>query len=264
MPKKEDKLLEYGIIELASGEYEIRIRKYDFFSQRLTKAFPGVRGLQWFTNPKEIIDRLSILLAKPLSFKIFPGKDFEDGGTTTPIWWFRAGASMPIDDFQVLSETKCLIGSDELEVEKLAVYKNASNYREFIYLKMKADSPIENGTNIKDLISYQLSYKKYATQDYAIYKGEIIKNEEYEDGAMVADGKVVPFVEDPIFRFRFLTPYNIIICAQSSVYNSHEADLLFQELLDKILETGNDEELEKYLSRIESINNDSPNMIDFH
>jgi len=264
IPKKEDRLLEYGIIELASGEHEIRIRKYDFFSQRLTKAFPGIRGLQWFNNPEEIIDRLSILLAKPLFFQIFPGKDFDYGGTTTPIWWFRAGASMPINDFQVLSKTKCLIGSDELEIEKLAVYKNASNYKEFIYLKMKADTPIENGTNIKDLVNYQLSYKKYATQDYATYKDQIIKNEEYEDGAMVVNGKVVRFEEEPVYRFRFLTPYNIIICAQSSVYNSREADILFKELLDKILETGNDEELEEYLSRIENISNDAPDRIDFH
>lgn len=261
---KESLLLEPGIIKHESGEYEIRIRKYDFFSQRLTRAFPGVRGLQWFNKPQEIIERLSILFANPLAFQIYPGKDYDYGGTATPIWWFRGGASMPIKDFEVLSETKCLIDSDELEVEKLAVYKNPAHYREFVYLRPKADTPVETEIDIKRSTDFQLDYKKYATQDYALYKGQIIKTEEYEDGAMVRDGKIVRFEEEPVYRLRFLTPYNIIICAQSSIYNSHEADKVFGDFLDRVLENGNDEELDDFLSTLNEIKNDSLDRIDFY
>lgn len=38
-----------------------------FFDYRFGKAFPGVRGVKEFGDPKECVDRLEILLRKPLN-----------------------------------------------------------------------------------------------------------------------------------------------------------------------------------------------------
>ncbi len=40
-----------------------------FFSERFAKAFPGVRGIQWFRNPAESIRRLEIFFTKPYVFR---------------------------------------------------------------------------------------------------------------------------------------------------------------------------------------------------
>ena len=39
-----------------------------FFSERFAKAFPGVRGIQWFRNSIEAIERLAIFFTKPIVF----------------------------------------------------------------------------------------------------------------------------------------------------------------------------------------------------
>lgn len=256
-----EETLEYGISKIGDGKYEIKIRQYDFFSGRLSKAFPGVRGLRWFSEPKEIIERLKLLLAKPLSFNKYPDGNFMKGGIATPIWWFRGGASMPIKEFEVLSETRCRFGSNELEIDKVAVYRCSRPYKEFIYLKTKGVPALEDSEETALSIAAQLSYRKYASENYALYRGEIIKDEEREDGAMFRDGKIIYFEERPVARTRFLTPYNIIICAQSSTYNSSQADRFFAPLLDDWLTK--DEELEKIIPLLEAMENDSHLMIEF-
>jgi len=64
------------------------------------------------------------------------------GGISSPIWWFRGGASMPIKVFEELSDTKCLIGCNEWDIEKIAIYKPPSPYREFVYLRTRAEQPV--------------------------------------------------------------------------------------------------------------------------
>ncbi len=80
-----------------------------FFSYRFGKAFPGVRGIKEFSNPKECVDRLQILLKKPLS-----GKKKLGG----PIWWFRGGSNLDINNFERISDEKFLMDCDEIKVKK--------------------------------------------------------------------------------------------------------------------------------------------------
>ena len=72
--KENMKMIEYGIFSNKDGKCEIRISKSEFFSNRLSKAFPGVRGLIWFGDPKTTNEGLTILLKEPLGFELFPGK----------------------------------------------------------------------------------------------------------------------------------------------------------------------------------------------
>ena len=58
-----------------------------FFDYRFGKAFPGIRGVKEFTDSKECVDRLQILLKKPLNGKKLGG----------PIWWIRGSGNCDIN-----------------------------------------------------------------------------------------------------------------------------------------------------------------------
>jgi phosphoribosyl-dephospho-CoA transferase len=51
-------------------------------------------------------------------------------------------------------------------------------------------------------------------------------------------------------RTRYLTPYNFLICAQSAVYNSREADAILEDFLDEVLEAGKDYRLEEFIEKL--------------
>ncbi|MEO8172029.1 MAG: glycosyltransferase family 4 protein [Sediminibacterium sp.] len=252
-----------GTFEHQDGRFEIKRRKYDFFASRLAAAFPGIRGLEWINDPKVVIQRLKILLAAPLAFTIYPGRDDDVGGTTKPIWWFRAGESMDIEDFESLSETKCMIGGIELEIDKIAVYRSQMHYRSFVYLKAKAEQSALPNTDIAQRIESQLSYKEYAEEEFALYKGQAITREEFDDGSAIIDGRPVRFTEHPDLRTRFLTPFNMLICSQTSVYNTHSADSMLQDIMDGLLDEENEKLMPKYIKQLQTIKQEEVKARDF-
>lgn len=250
------KYLGHGVFMHKDGEYELRRPGTDFFASRLADAFPGIRDLQWFEDPKEIVERLKILLQEPITFNKYQGRDDDVGGTMVPVWWFRAGASIDVLNFAVLSDTKCKINEYELEIEKMAVYRSGSNARHFIYLKTKAEPSVFPNRDNQANIDAQLSFKAYADESYAIYRDKIITEAEYDDGGTIIDGKPTRFVERPELRNRFLTPYNFIICAQYSVYNSTEADILMEDMLDELLDPANEDRMPQYIGQLNSLKRD--------
>lgn len=236
--KKNYEQLEYGIFQHEDGRTEIKVKNYDFFGSRLSKAFPGVRGLKWFGDPEDIVKRIEILLKEPLIFDIHPGKGT---GQCTPIWWFRGESSMFIDSFKALNKTKFILNQREFDIEKIAVYKDyANDDRSFIYLKTKSELGINFGENLDEKIKRQLSYNTYSSQEYALYRGISISREEYDDGAATINGEIVELNGEAELRIKYLTPYNFIICAVSAVYNSGEGDRFFGQYLDGILLGGDD------------------------
>lgn len=64
-----------------------------FHNERFCQAFPGVRGARLFDTPSEIVDRLDILLRKPLNFR---GLDERVGRVVrqSPIWWWRGMSNL--------------------------------------------------------------------------------------------------------------------------------------------------------------------------
>jgi len=256
--------IEPGIYLYKDGTTEINIKMTEFFSSRLANAFPGSRGLTWFNDPKIILKRFEILFKSPLIFNKYPGKK-ENYGTIDPIWWFRGGASMPIENFIKESETKCLIGWDEFEINKIAVYRDVSNYRDFIYVETKEESPIEidDTETIKNSINNQLSYKAYANQQYSVFRGIPIRPEEHDDGATIINGEIVKLLGESKTRVRFLTPYNFIICAKSSIYNSRESDIIFGDFMNEVLKGRKSEELNDFILTLLELQKNYRDDIDF-
>ena len=199
-----------------------------FFYYRICGAFPGIRGVKWFYDPKEAVERLKLFFKKPIKFKT-DGKHYSD-----PIWVLHGNSGLNIESFDVLSDTKILIGYDEIEIEKIAVYHSSSYYRDFIYIEAKAESPIGVYSTSPQYINMQIKDFGYASEEYALLGDVPISRAEFDDGAAVINGKVVD-AKGAQVRVRYLSKYNFNIVAKTSPYNSKDCDLISEKYLKGIL-----------------------------
>lgn len=196
-----------------------------FFDYRIRGAFPGVRGLKIFDDPKTCVDRLELLLRQPLS----------DPKLSDPIWYFRGSSCLDITSFKRLSDTKCLLGVDEYEIDKIGVYIDSSYYRDFIYVQTKADNP--SGVYPNQDYYENPMYKDwgYYSEEFGLFNNIPITRAEFDDGAAVINGQVVPSNGQFQLRVRYLTPYNFVICAKFHPFNSNQGDLFTKNGLNAIL-----------------------------
>lgn len=206
-----------------------------FHERRFTQAFPGIRGVEWFDNPLEIIKRLNVLLAPPLSF--YDTYD-TDGGVSgwDPIWWWRGTSTNSIDSFEVLGNDKVLLDYQELLPCRLAAINNGGYYQSYVYLEFAADKP----TGLRDMTPKELERLRnifgYASEEFGIFDGHFVTRAEYDDGAAIIDGKLVNLLGRASLRVRYLTPYNFIIAPKESPINNSHFDSELSDLMNKLLE----------------------------
>lgn len=200
-----------------------------FFDYRFGKAFPGVRGIKEFTNPKECVDRLQILLKKPLNGKKLGG----------PIWWIRGSGNCDISRFERVTDDKFLMDGDEIKVKRIVVYAAGEYYKKFVYVETYPEE--ETGLYTKDdaLVEEWTEKYGYYYEEYAEYENKKVTRAEYDDGAAVIDGKVVDLNGKAKLRTRYITPYNFIICAHFNPMNSSVYDDMLGKLLNGILKGQN-------------------------
>ncbi|MDF0752661.1 hypothetical protein NLU14_20745 [Marinobacter sp. 71-i] len=196
------------------------------FSERFSLAFPGVRGVKWYSG-SEAIRRLEILLKHPLTFSI-------GESTTDPIWWWRGG-NLQISDFKRISKDVVLLNTLELKIKRIAAIKGSDYYRSFVYVE---STPMKRSgaSEIKEKqISEQLEDQGFAREDYAIVRKKPFPIEHYEDGATEINGKLVDITNIAERRSRFLTPYNLVIAPHKSPINNTNFDDQLRKLLDSML-----------------------------
>lgn len=192
-----------------------------FFSSRFAKSFPGVRGIRWFRNPAEAVQRLKIFFAKPFVFS-----------DARPIWWWRSGENH-IEDFAILSDDTVLFDHQEITVAELAAVNTGPYYREFIYIKAQPSEPC--GLYANAPIAEQIATEGYALEEFALFHGRPIERTEYDDGAAAIDGNIVELNGEASLRVRYLTPYNLIIAPHESPINNHQFDQIRNDMLNRIL-----------------------------
>jgi len=198
------KKIEYGVSVDNFNNYTISIAPTVFLSYRIAKAFPGIRGLHWFNNPKEALDRLELLLKTPLSFE----KTLGDGVSSNPIWWSRGYSDMDIGKFNRVSETKCLMDFEELEIDKIAVYHSNIYWQSLVYVEVKGEESIGLYSQTQEDINRMIDNFGYACEEYGLYDNIPVSRPCYDDGAAVIDGKIVD-ISDAELRVRFLSKYNL-------------------------------------------------------
>lgn len=227
-----------------------------FFARRMAAAFPGVRGVCEFTNRKEIIKRLSVLLQSPLKFE--HGLDKAD---TDPVWWFRAGSAEDIQFFQKLGNNKVLMNIDELLIRRIVVYRDSGRYYgQYVYVEVEGDKPCGCYSHNADVMKDFIKSRGYYDEEFAVFKPswyspeKKITRQEYDDGAAMIGGRHVQLHGRAQLRLRYLTPYNFVLAAKFSPFNCNAFDrtseVYFRGMLDGTIdkETFN-EYMEKFPKR---------------
>jgi|GEM_PF-2027072 len=208
------------------------------FDQRLRDAFPGLRSARKF-DAKEAVDRLQITLKPPL---IVESGVMPEDRKIIPFWWFRGTSHMYIQSFQRLTDEIFLIDKDELCIDHIVAIREFSDEkRNFVYVQSRAEEPTGMVPFIsKEWLNKCLQEKLdsnhgyYFYEEYAIWNGNLISREEYDDGSALIGGKPTP-IRDAKLRRRYVTPYNFVICGQDHVLNTSRTEYEQTKLLNGML-----------------------------
>ena len=197
-----------------------------FFSDRFAQAFPGVRGVSWFPG-RVAVERLAILLERPLSFRV------PDGGEYEPIWYRELG-NLGIERFSIESDSRVLINVHEWDIDKVAAVNMGNYWQKFVYVQTHASAP----TGLYDDAgpSDSVGPLRYRSEEFGIVGGHLVTRAEYDDRAAVIDGKPIDIRDSVELRVRYLTPYNFVIAAHNSPFNSEAFDRVGGDFLEQIRE----------------------------
>ena len=205
------------------------------FYERIAAAFPGVRGVKWFDSPREATERLLLLLKKPLRFN--PSTTTFDR-ESDPFWWFRGHRGLHISSLKKIGRSKLIMNIEEMKIKRIAICNSEFYYKCFVYVELfgEKQTGLYNYTK-GDLERHTKSFG-YSSEEFGVVKGlfgidKAIHRDEYDDGATVIKGKVKQV--DAKLKLRYLTPYNFIIAAKGSPYNSVRFQRESRDYLDKIL-----------------------------
>lgn len=201
-----------------------------YFYERFCSAFPGVRGIQWFTNSEEAIIRLSKLLRQPLSLI----KD-KHSGTFSPIWWWRYG-NLPIQRFNKTDDDIVLLDWYELKIDKIAAVNPDTYYRCFVYVQTNPMEPTGLYPRTEEQIGRCLDTFGYCSEEYGLFENHYkVSRAEYDDGAAMINGELIEFNGNIDLRVRYITPYNFLIAAQNSPINNSRFDQTLKQLMNNLL-----------------------------
>jgi len=204
------------------------------FHYRMAGAFPGIRGIKWFDDPKVATKRLAILLHEPLRFS--SGSMEAEGD---PIWWFRGGSALYIKKFKKVGAKKILLNFDQLKIKRIAAFQGNSYYKDFVYVEVEGEKQTGLYNHTQEDIQRHIDNFGYSWEEYGVIKNKLgwstpIRREDYDDGATVIRGKVRNAMGAEL-RLRYLSTYNFIIAAKGSPYNSSKFNRESKSYLNGIL-----------------------------
>jgi len=191
------------------------------FESRMSRAFPGVRGLQKYTSGKEIVSRLT---------RFFEAPAIDSEREHGLAWWFRGRTNNGIERVRQISDSKILIDDIELVPETLVVYRDASPWYQLIYLRAAGEPPARP----HDAPKVPKRARKIVREEYALFDGHPISITESDDGAAEINGKLVD-VQFSERRTRCLTPYNLLIAPQGTPLNDGPLDATVARWMDDLL-----------------------------
>ena len=179
-----------------------------FFAERFAQAFPGVRKARWMSG-QEAIDRLNLLLKPPLVFRT------GDVGTVSPIWWIGRG-NLQVESFRRISEDTVLMGTDELRINHIVAVPGDAYWQSFVYLEAAPGKATGLYPRTAEQFDECRSTFGYVWEEFGLVDGHrAVSRAEYDDGAAEINGEVVNIRARCELRTRYLTPYNLIVCAHA-------------------------------------------------
>ena len=168
------------------------------FSGRFSMAFPGVRGVESFSDGQIIMERLRILLKQPLRFK--------EGHLAG---WWRGSSNLHIDRFEHVDRSHFLMNVEELNIRRIAAVNPGSYYRKWVYVETAADEPTGLYPSGASDVGRRVEAFGYADEEYGLVDDKLrVSRAEYDDGAAIIDGKPVDIMGRVVLRVRYVSPYN--------------------------------------------------------
>lgn len=194
-----------------------------FFECRLRKAFYDVNGVKEF-KAKEGLDRLMILLEKPISFDSF----------NDPMWYFRDISNLPIYGIRRISRKKCQLELFQgrvlwnLTIRKVIVSSTCSGayYQNFVYVETEGEKPSKFNSKGAEYEEYGL------LRTFPFDK--MISRKEYDNGHTKIMGKIRS-TDEAELHTQYTVPYNFIIVSKASPFNSSKFDQYSESFFEGIL-----------------------------
>lgn len=205
------------------------------FARRAAEAFPGIRGVEWFEKKSDIRLLLSTFFQTPLQYAN------SDRGSSDPFWWYRGGSAEHCKSFKLLNGRTVILNNERLNIKRIAVFRDSGRYnREYIYIETNAEKPVGIYTVNEEYRKESIESRGYLWEEYAeFYLAPFItvpiKEEDYDDGHTLKFGRIWATRNRSALRVRYLSPYNILIAAKGSPYNSHEFDRESSEWMNGLL-----------------------------
>ncbi|MBD2249081.1 hypothetical protein [Nostoc sp. FACHB-888] len=207
----------------------------NFVADRFAKAFPGSRGLEVFESSTEAVKRLAILLEEPLVFQHL-----------SPFWWVRGLENCQISNFKILNDGIVILNNfQELKINKIAVFRSVANDHCFVYVETEPMEPIGLYSYSVERIQNGQKKLEYFSEEFGIYEGKhFITRAEYDDRACIINKEIIDLENSKTeLRFRYLTPYNLVICGNYSSIIHPLFDSTREKTLDQILNGSSNIEL---------------------
>lgn len=196
------------------------------FSDRFARAFPGVRGIQWFEDEETITERLGIMLRAPLVFA--------EGHLAG---WWRGPRNFHIDRFTHVEGRHFLLDVQELNIRRIAAVSPNTYERKFVYVECGADDPTGLYPADKKHIEPQVETFGYADEEYGLVDDRLpVTRAEYDDAAAIIDGHPVDIKGRVVLRVRYITPYNFLIAPFASPINNKTFDYELEGFLNSLLQ----------------------------
>ena len=193
------------------GDRDIVLESSIYFDECFRRAFPGLRGIEWFDDQKTIVDRLAILLGK-----------VNLSGASQKVWWWAANGDCPVNNFERIDSYNIIIDSIEIKPIRMAAINLGTYYQKIIYVQSQPFEP--SGVYPASNLESAIKTYKYYTEEYAVFNGNKISREEYDDGATMVDGVPVEINSKAELRLRYLTPWNFFIAPHGSPINTNKFD----------------------------------------
>jgi TIR domain len=223
--------LEQPIAPPVENQPELEAREYssrevaNLFTDRFVQSFPGVRGIEWINDEEVAADRISRMMAEPLTL-----------GGTHFAWWWRGPANLQIEKFERIEGSSFLMGPDELTIKKIAAVNPNIPGREFIYVETYADEPTGLYEVTEEDIERSVRMFGHAEEEYGLVDGTLpVTRPELDDGAAIIDGEPKDIRGRCKLRARHITPYNFLIAPNQSPINNDDFDTELENYLNQIL-----------------------------
>lgn len=178
-----------------------------------------------------------------------------DKADTDPVWLFRAGDSEDIQSFHTMGNKKVIMNIDELLIRRMVVFRdNGRYYGQYVYIEVEADRPCGCYKHNEKVVKQIVEQRGYYDEEFAVFKPKWnlperkITRQEYDDGSVMVNGKLESLNGRAQLRLRYLTPYNFILAAKFSPFNSNEFDRTSEEYFKGMLNgTNTNEQFNEYM-----------------